>query len=540
MSPTGQVAAAIVIAGAGVDKGRATLKKGTSIYRERRYHLTACSIFALLLIVSPLFFFGNALGQEPEKKAQVISSPAYSSQTNDDLNRFLLRILEMAPPDQRVRIPDVGPVFAEGKAEFPVEIIRLLFSDLHPTGTMTVFYKLWGTREKPQLEAGITINNGALSIPGISETLHGITGNATLSSNSLIIDELTGGMGDGSFRVSGKISSGPPSPQGIQLSLTLTEIPISVPDMLEMKIGGNLAVNGPMAAPRMTGLLRLISGTWFRDTNLNPIIRETAAIPSQAPPKPADSSPKKGFWEGMALDIDVSHQSPFWVDNNLGRLALVPDFRISGTAGHPVPAGRAVVEEGDIYYQSKPFKIEKGMVDFSSPNPGGPMVEVVGSADVRKWLVRLTLSGTPEGLNISLSSDPPLEESDIVSLVSVGRTSEDLIAKEGGSTVSPSQVLAGIIDSSYGEKLKRTTGLDILDAESIPDEDPNQPDRIRFTIGENLSNRMTVKYTTETREGLFIQQFISEYKLLDKLILSGYQDSEAAYGAGVTYRLEFK
>lgn len=439
-------------------------------------------------------------------------------------------------------LPPDGPLLLEGTAHVPAGILgQWIRENFHPTGTMEVAYQIRGTRQSPRISARLRVQEGTVTIIGISEPIHGITGSALLSPEALVIEELTGRLGNSGIRLSGRFDFHDPALSTVQIDLSFKDLPVSIPDTLEARIGGALFLRGTLQTPRLTGEVDLISGTWIRDTHLNPIRRQDDALPgpSQSPPPVTTGTPD--FLENLSLDIQVRHQSPFWVDNNLTRLALVPDLRISGSGRHPAPVGRALVEEGEISYQNKRFEIDKGAITFFIPPLGTePMVDILANAEIRKWRVRLALSGTPDALNVALSSDPPLEESDIVSLMVLGRTSEDLIAKEGGSPVSTSTILAGLIDSTYGTRFKKTTGLDILEAENIPDEDADEPDRIRFTIGENLSNRMTLKYATETRKGLFIQQFISEYKLLDKLIVSGYQDSEAAYGASLTYRLEFR
>ena len=483
-----------------------------------------------VLLVAGTIILAAPISRADEPKSDIVSG----------LNQLIATLLQPGTTGSRGPISRKGTASVEHTARFSADMFKpFIGPEYQPTGTIDAVYQVSGTHKFPQVEARLHIIDGGAAIPGISETLHAITGTATLSSSNLVIHEISGKLGEGTFRLAGRMNLEQQNLKSVELTFTSSEFPITIPGVIEARVGGRLRLSGPLEAPRLTGEIRLISGTWVRDTAVTPVSRsmetETLALPA---PKPVSS--ETGFFERVTLDIQVIHQEPFWVDNNLARFSLVPELRIRGTARHPVLAGRALVEEGEISYQNKRFEIEKGGVEFTDPYKTDPVVNLTGKGKFRKWLVSLSFTGPPEALNLTLSSEPPLEEPDIISLLVVGRTSEDLIAKEGGSPVSTSKVLAGLIDSEYGAKFKKTTGLDILEAENIPDKDMNGQDRVRFTVGENLSRRMTLKYATETRKGMFIQEFISEYKLLDKLLMSGYQDTEGAYGAGLLYRMEFK
>jgi autotransporter translocation and assembly factor TamB len=143
-------------------------------------------------------------------------------------------------------------------------------------------------------------------------------------------------------------------------------------------------------------------------------------------------------------------------------------------------------------------------------------------------------------LSFELTSDPPEEEGDLLSLLLVGRTTRELIKAEGGSTQSPAQILAGVIASTFGEDIKEATGLDILELETEAEEEAQASDHVTVTIGKKLSKRMTIKYAVESDEGELIQQAIAEYKLLENILISGFQDSEVMFGGELFFRLEFR
>jgi autotransporter translocation and assembly factor TamB len=153
----------------------------------------------------------------------------------------------------------------------------------------------------------------------------------------------------------------------------------------------------------------------------------------------------------------------------------------------------------------------------------------------------MTLYGTPDNMILTLSSDPPEEDGDIISLLVLGRTTRELISREGGISRSTEQMAAELIANTLGEDIKKITGLDFLAVETERDDDPDEESEgVMVTVGKKLSDRLTVKYALDSRTGEMIQRAISEYQLLENIILSAFQDSAGIFGGELQYRLEFR
>jgi len=59
-------------------------------------------------------------------------------------------------------------------------------------------------------------------------------------------------------------------------------------------------------------------------------------------------------------------------------------------------------------------------------------------------------------------------------------------------------------------------------------------------VGKELSQRVTVRYGMQTKNARVIQQVITEYKFLEKLLMNAFQDMEGNFGGGLQFRLEFR
>ena len=93
---------------------------------------------------------------------------------------------------------------------------------------------------------------------------------------------------------------------------------------------------------------------------------------------------------------------------------------------------------------------------------------------------------------------------------------------------------------TFGEDIKKTTGLDIFEVETLEEGAQEPSDRIKVTVGKKLSKRLSVKYSVESLEGEVIQRASSDYRLLENVYVSGFQDTKGYFGGELMYRLEFR
>ena len=184
--------------------------------------------------------------------------------------------------------------------------------------------------------------------------------------------------------------------------------------------------------------------------------------------------------------------------------------------------------------------IKRGTIDFVNPYKTEPILDIKSEAQIRDWLIYLNISGALDQLVFKLTSDPLETDGDILSLLVFGKTTHELIEGEGGASQTTTQMLAELIFSTFGEDIQDVTGLDILEVETKTQGNEKNLENIKITVGENLSRRITVKYATEMEAGEMSQRAIAEYKFLEHILISGFQDSKGIFGGNLRFRLEFR
>ena len=123
-----------------------------------------------------------------------------------------------------------------------------------------------------------------------------------------------------------------------------------------------------------------------------------------------------------SLDVRLSTVGPLAVANSVARVELVPDLQLTGTVGSPALRGQIAVEDdGRIQFGGRQYRLRDSRVEFSPDRGLVPSLAVSGETRVSDYTVFLRLSGTADQIETTLSSDPPLGERDLQTLLVTGQ-----------------------------------------------------------------------------------------------------------------------
>lgn len=404
-------------------------------------------------------------------------------------------------------------------------------------GDVTLRAEAGGPLSALQWRADLTLDKIGFAVPALAQTVQGLNGRLQVSPQEITIESLSGGLDGGRFVLDGRVEMDRYTPSRGEMTLQARNLPLQWPGMMDVVVNGDLKLAGASERALLSGYLDLVEGTYYKDVSLN--LWSAVSQPRRAESVSATDG-AAAWMNDVDLAVNVGYRHPFLVDNNMARLQIVPDLKISGTLARPVLNGRAEVTEGEIIFRRKSFVVTTGVVDFVNPYKIEPKLDVVSQARIRHWLLSLSVSGTPDRLAFELSSDPPESDNDILSLILFGRTQAEIAGGDTTGSQTTAQMLAALVATTWGESLKKTTGMDILELDTGATDDRADSDRIQVTVGKKLGRRLTIKYAVESTSGEMIQRAISEYRFVEQLLASGYQDSKGDYGGELLFRIEFR
>ena len=258
------------------------------------------------------------------------------------------------------------------------------------------------------------------------------------------------------------------------------------------------------------------------------------------------------FLEKIQLNILVRGNKPFWVDNNLARFSADQQIKLIGTVAHPKIDGWVTLNEGYVLFLDRKFKVLRGIVHYTDTAKMDPHIDFTAETTIRsfqalaptQYRITLAVNGRLTETGLTMSSEPLLDQADIMSLLIMGVTREQL----AGTTDEMS------VNDIFRERLKAFTnqrinsyvagrvgnlfGLDSISIEGNLFNFGNSwgPELL---ASEKLSDRMEITYTANV--GQMNEQSVRlDYRLTNKFSLQGQTDQRGRTGFDVKYRLRFK
>ena len=381
--------------------------------------------------------------------------------------------------------------------------------------------------------------NIAMVVDETGQKLHNINGVILADRKKVQIQNLAGQLDTGSFTLSGDMGVVDFLPDRFNVQLKGKDLPVVLPDRMNTLFQIDLVLNGTLKESSLGGIITLSSGEWTADFNLEKTALERILKSGQNRSTPsADRSDT--LVDAIELDLIVRADAPFSISNNLADLWVTPNLKIGGTMGNPAVTGRSTLVPGTITYHGREFELTTGNVDFIDPYGIAPVLDILAAHQVQDRQILLKLTGPPDNLILALSSVPQEQQGDILSLLLTGKTSNELIHSEGGTTTSPASLVAGLAATSLADRLKKNVGIDTLEVGVGQSSSSSSLNDVNLTVGKEITDKITVSYGMETKEGEMIQKTSTDYKLSDRFTLSGFQNTEGYYGAEIRYRLEFQ
>ena len=169
----------------------------------------------------------------------------------------------------------------------------------------------------------------------------------------MTVDRLTGAIDSGQFSLTGQLQLDGLQPTRGRMTLEATSLPLQWPETLDAVVNAQLSLEAGDQGSLLSGQAVVLEGSYYKDVRLNLLSAVTQSRRSGPAPVEAGISGPLG---DIRLDVGVTHRHPFLVDNNVARLEIAPDLKLTGTVARPVISGRATISEGGHYLSAQDLR----------------------------------------------------------------------------------------------------------------------------------------------------------------------------------------
>ena len=400
-------------------------------------------------------------------------------------------------------------------------------------GDADFVFVVGGKWEKPEINGGMTISDASFGLRGYSGYISSISGYLYIDGDRIVIEKLNGRFGGGTVDISGLAYLKGFLIKRFHLESRLDDVTTKISNEFSVNLDGNLLYKGTPDAMDITGDIR-INKARYRET----VEWRTWLLTAKAIEKPKS---EMSVFEKAELNIRVSGSENITVDNNIARGPIrIRDMIVKGTVSNPILFGRLESSDGYIYFRNNEFRIIHASADFTDPHRIRPILNLTAETSMKGYTIRLNLEGETDRFNLSLSSDPPLDEVDILSLLTVGQLGKQTKGLEGGiGAGTATSFITGKQQDIIEERVRALTGIDRFQVEPYVSKTTGTVEP-RITVSERLiGDKIFVTYATSL--GSTEEQILKvEYLLNKNISLIGTRDDIGSIGGDVKFRFEFK
>jgi translocation and assembly module TamB len=404
-----------------------------------------------------------------------------------------------------------------------------------------------GTFEAPQITGTASVANASLALLVSNERLTAteVNGQVRFNANQASIESLTGRLGGGRFSVAGGALLAGFLPSQFRFTAHGEGVTVPFPQDFRTTADADLEIRGSLESQIVGGNVNVRRSEYTQKIDLADIINRRAEAPITA-----GGGGGAGLFGGTTtLALTIQGQDALVVRNNLADMVGSLNLRVSGPLDDPLISGRIAATRGTLAFRNDRYEIQRAVIDLP-PRPGAdPVVNVQAQSDIKGYRVTVTMSGPLSGgLTTTATSDPPLPQADVISLITTGSLSG---GPEGTSTLAQTGLGTAtslLTDTLINAPVQRATdklfGLNRFEFDPLISGRGGQSPTARLTVGRQVNRNLALTYSTNVT-GEPNQVIAVEYRVSDRLsFIAQYQqgstDTLRARSNNFNFELRFR
>jgi len=372
-----------------------------------------------------------------------------------------------------------------------LKLAETLDSDLTSSGTTTFQVEAHGTLKNPGLRGRIDFQDGALSLEDVPNGLSQLHGTLEFNQDRLEVKSLTAMSGGGLLSVGGYLSY----QHGIyaDLSVTGNGVRIRYPQGVSSLADTTLHLQGAQSNLLLSGSVLITRFSISPDLDIASLVTQTNVVQTIAPPDAPSNH--------IRLDVRVTSSPQLNFQNAYAKLAGNVALRLRGTVASPSLLGNVSITEGSATVAGTRYDLQRGEITFTNPVRIEPTIDLNATARVEDYDITLGLHGAMQKPTVTMRSDPPLPEADVVALLALGRTGNQqrLYTQQQEQTVAnptTDALLGGALNATVSSRVQKLFGASSVKV------DPNYIGNLgnstsRITVEEQLGRNITFTFATD-------------------------------------------
>jgi len=412
--------------------------------------------------------------------------------------------------------PDDTPITA--KARVPrssVNFVRQFVPELRQLdGDLGLDVDVSGTLGHPVLSgAGDMTVNAARFTNATLPALNSFKARVTFRDNTLTLDRFGGDLAGGPFNMSGRVTFVKLTEPTLDLQMRAQSVLVARNDTLTARADADVRITGPLAAATVSGNVALTGTRFLKNIDLLPIGLPGRPAPQAPAERPEFFSLPGPPFRDWKFDVTIKTKDPVLIRGNLATGEATTDLKLTGTGLKPGLQGVVHMEGVEATLPFSRLNVSRGSLTFNPNDSTNPTIDLQGTSVIRDYTVRVYVYGTLLSPQAIFTSEPPLPQEEIISLIATGASRKEL---------STGNVLAGRAAMLLVQQLYRK-----IVKKGEPTDSNTVFNRLDLDLG-----------TVDPRTGQ--QQATVRFKITDQIVLTGDVGVRGDFRGKLKYLIRFR
>lgn len=369
-------------------------------------------------------------------------------------------------------------------------------------GSFSGLIHLTGTFREPSFHGPFTTSQFITFLPVLNARLSGADLKATLNDKRVVLSPSPLRFNDGPLTLRGATAWGPSGLEEFDFRGDFSKAKVDLPRLMKgtLKKGWfNWAKHGD--GYLLSADVDLFEGRWLKDFHAS----DPDYVPTYA-----------DFLMRTRFSVHFRGAKDLWLDNNFAKLRIDADASLTGSWAFPTLLGTFTALEGDVHYLDRKFDVQEASAVFNDATVINPLLNLQAATTMRSYspsgapqpyAIHFSITGTLDQMVYGLSSEPTLTQADIVSLITLGATQQEMITRNPTTGTSTGDVLLNRAGSLTAQtltdystrKVGRWIGLEDLSMEGDAfGLGGSSGDGARISATTRVTDRVNVTYRTNT------------------------------------------
>ena len=406
-------------------------------------------------------------------------------------------------------------------------------------GTLQANFKITGSGYDPHLDGAIDIKGGAFAAPDFGTSFSGLDTRIELKPDEVTISEFRIlDKNKKMMTIGGSLAVHERSVGAVDITVKSDDFKVMANKTADLKFDTDIHVTGTVRAPKIEGNVEVEPGTIDVADILQRATARQAYSTTATEISPEESAGPEPTTPALPSIFDA-------LDLRLG-LAIPGDLQLKGSNIRPANApidvgdmnvyvgGAVTIEKrpgeklrlvgdvntvrGNYTFQGRRFDILRdGRIRFQGSDVIDPLLDLTASRTIQGVETFVHVRGSMLQPELSFSSNPPQDESDILSLIIFGTPTNELgEGQQVALAVRAQQLAGGYLASGLSSAIGGALNLDEFEIQAAGENGLGPS----VTIGQQIAKGAFVRL----RQGFGAEQateFILEYQLASFLRLQG-------------------